>query len=107
MENKLSISKLERAKSRVEKLKSFYNHLIVFFVVNIVITGFKVSDHLYSWDAFANDFFNWGTLSNWLVWGVILAIHGFAVFVFPTLFGYDWEERKIEQLMKEEFESNK
>lgn len=105
MKNQESISKLQRAQNRLEKLKRFYNHLFVFLVINCLIIGFKVSNNLHSWDAFASDLFSFSTLSTPLIWGVVLAIHAFSVFVFPKLIGYDWEARKIEQFMNEEMQS--
>ena len=105
MERQESFSKLHRAKNRVEKLKKFYNHLGVFIVINLIITGFKVSNSLGSWDAFTKEFMSIDVLSSWVVWGVILAIHAFSVFVFPLILGYDWEERKIEKLMEQELKS--
>ena len=105
MERQESFSKLHRAKNRVEKLKKFYNHLGIFVVVNLVITGFKLSDSLSSWDEFTNELLSIDVLSVWVVWGAILAIHAFSVFIFPVILGYDWEERKIEKLMEEELKS--
>ena len=105
MKRQKSISKLERAKSRVEKLKGFYTHLGIFLIVNLMITGFKVSDDLESLSAFTSELFSLDVLATWFVWGAILGIHAFMTFLFPKLFGYDWEERKIEQLMDEELKS--
>ncbi|GGI58005.1 2TM domain-containing protein [Winogradskyella haliclonae] len=107
MERQDSISKLQRAKSRVEKLKKFYTHLGIYFIINSVITGFKVSNNLDSWDAFQADLLSFSTLSSWIIWGIILVIHAFTVFVLPSLLGYDWEERKIQKYMEEELKSKK
>lgn len=107
MKPQKTFSKFDRAKRKVERLKGFYTHLGIFLVINILITGFKVSNNLHSWDAFVNDLISIDVLSSWTVWGVILAIHACTVFVFPNLLGYDWEERKIEQLMEEELNSKK
>lgn len=96
-----------RAKTKMEKLKSFYTHLTIYIVINSIITGFNVSDSLGSWDAFTSELVSLNVLSTWLVWGIILAVHAFSVFVLPQILGYDWEERKIEQLMQEELNSKK
>jgi hypothetical protein len=90
------------AKNRVEKVKSFYNHLAVYMIVNLVITGFKVSDHLDSWTDFKNEILTINVLSVWTVWGLVLGIHLISV----TLLS-GWEERKIEALMKKELSQNK
>jgi hypothetical protein len=90
------------AKNRVEKVKSFYNHLAVYMIVNLVITGFKVSDHLGSWTDFKSEILTINVLSVWTVWGLVLGIHLISV----TLLS-GWEERKIEAIMKKELAKNK
>lgn len=91
-----------KAKNRVEKIKSFYNHLAVYIIINLVITGFKLSNDLSSWEAFKNELFSIDVLSSWTVWGVVLLIHLISV----TLLA-GWEERKIEALMKKELSKNR
>jgi len=90
-----------KAKNKVEKLKSFYNHLVIYVIVNLVITGFKVSNHLESWDSFINDLLSIDVLSVWVIWGLVLLIHFISL-----IFGQGWEERKIEELMKKELSKN-
>ncbi len=107
MKRQDSFSKFDRAKRKVEKLRNFYNHLLIYIVINGVITAFKVSGHLESWNTFADRSLSIDVLSSWLVWGVVLCIHAFSVFIFPKLLGYDWEERKIQQLMQDELQSKK
>ncbi|MFK7832364.1 MAG: 2TM domain-containing protein [Winogradskyella sp.] len=91
-----------KAKDRVEKLKKFYNHLAVYIIINIVITGFKLSNSLDSWASFTNDFFSISVLSSWTVWGIVLLIHFISV-----TFLQGWEERKIEALMEKELSNKK
>lgn len=102
MEDQKSIHKYNRAKRKLERIKKFYSHLTVFAIINITIIAFKVSDSLGSWKSFTAELFTINTLSTVAVWGSILCIHAFTVFILPTLLGYDWQERKIEQLMQEE-----
>jgi hypothetical protein len=90
------------AKNRVEKVKNFYNHVAVYIIVNLVITGFKVSNHLDSWADFKKEVLTFSVLSVWAVWGLVLGIHLISV----TLLS-GWEERKIEALMKKELSKNK
>ena len=90
-----------KAKNKVEKLKSFYNHLVIYVIVNLVITGFKVSNHLESWDSFINDLLSIDVLSVWVIWGLVLLIHFISL-----IFGQGWEERKIEELMNKELSKN-
>lgn len=105
MKHKDTISKYTRAKLKMERLKGFYKHLTLYFVINILITGIKVFNSVGDWDAFIADLSSFSTLSSWMVWGVILIIHACAVFVLPKVLGYDWEARKIEQLMEEDLQS--
>lgn len=105
MKTQDSISKYNRARNRVEKLKSFYTHLSIYIIINTVITLFKVSFD--NWDRFTADLLTFDTLSSWTVWGFILLIHAFSVFALPKLLGYDWEERKIERFMQEELNKKK
>ena len=97
MEVENSNLKYIKAKNRVEKLKGFYNHLVVYVIVNLVITGFKVSNNLDSWKDFTNELMSIDVLSVWTIWGLVLLIH-----VISLIFGQGWEERKIEELMNKE-----
>jgi hypothetical protein len=82
----------ERARKRVEELKSFYSHLLVYLAVNAglfllnIITSPK---HLW---------FYWPLIG----WGIGLTIHGLSVFGTQNLLGKDWEEKKIRELMEKE-----
>lgn len=107
MKRQESLSKYNRAKRKMERLKSFYTHLVIYIIINLVITGFKVSNNLDNWNAFIADLFSFDTLSSWSIWGLIIIIHAFTVFVLPKVLGYDWEERKIERFMQEELNRKK
>tara|TARA_R110002049_G_scaffold103458_2_gene249723 strand:- start:542 stop:856 length:315 start_codon:yes stop_codon:yes gene_type:complete len=99
MKTKESDLKYFKAKNRVEKLKKFYNHLAVYIIVNLIITGFKVSQNLDSWDSFINEFLTINVLSSWTVWGLFLIIHFISV-----MFLHGWEERKIEEYMSKDYQ---
>ncbi|WP_400079849.1 2TM domain-containing protein [Winogradskyella sp. R77965] len=90
-----------KAKNRVEKVKGFYNHLVIYIIINLVITGFKVSNNLSSWKDFTTELFSFDVLSSWTVWGLVLVIHFISI-----TFLRGWEERKIEALMKKELSKN-
>ncbi len=102
METQDSNLKYIKAKTKVERLKGFYNHVVIYFVVNTVITGFKVSNHLDSWDSFTSEFLSIDVLSVWGLWGIFLILH-FLSFTY----GQGWEERKIDALMKKELSKHK
>ncbi len=79
----------ERAKKRVEELRSFYTHLFVYLAVNaglFLLNILTSPRHLW---------FYWPLIG----WGIGLAIHGLSVFGTEKMLGKDWEERKIKELM--------
>lgn len=81
-----------RARERVEELKSFYSHLIVYVIVNAGLFLFNMltaPDRL--WFIFPL-----------LGWGIGLAIHAFWVFAGNRLFSREWEEREIRRIMERE-----
>ncbi|WP_299123859.1 2TM domain-containing protein [uncultured Winogradskyella sp.] len=102
METQDSNLKYIKAKNRVEKLKQFYTHLVVYIVINTVITAVKIMHNTNNGETFNEAFFDFSTIATWLVWGVALAIHAFSVYGIPLILGDDWEERKIERYMKDE-----
>lgn len=79
----------ESARRRVEALKGFYYHLIVYLAVNIGLLAVNLitsADKLW---------FYWPLLG----WGIGLVIHALQVFRPIRLFGRDWEERKVREYM--------
>jgi len=82
--------KYEKAKKRVEEIKGFYSHLIVYVSVNIVLLIINLVTSPGSlW-------FFWPLLG----WGIGVFFHAMGVFVFSKFPGKQWEERKIKELMK-------
>lgn len=90
-----------KAKNRVDREKGFYTHLVIYFMVNIVLTIFKVWGDLDSWDSFVQGLLTINVLSSWTLWGVFVVLHYLSV-----RFGQAWEERKIEQIMNDELSNN-
>ena len=84
--------KYEKAKRRVEELRSFYSHLFIYLAVN---TGLFLLNIV---TAPRNLWFYWPLIG----WGIGLAIHGFSVFGTRKILGEDWEERKIKEMMEKE-----
>lgn len=81
----------EKAKKRVEEIKGFYSHLIVYICVNVVLVTINliiIPGILW---------FYWPLMG----WGIGLFFHGMGVFVFSKFPSRQWEERKIKQIMKE------
>jgi carbon starvation protein CstA len=79
-----------RAKTRVRQIKGFYIHATVYVLVNafLLITNF-ISSRGTIW-------FVWPLFG----WGIGLVAHGIAVFGLRGLWGPEWEERKIKELIE-------
>ena len=103
MEN-LNDKKLIRAKLRVEEIKEFYKHLVIYILVNLFLTfvwnfSFKLFGDFIVSNQFDGDGFTY--IPIWFIWGIFLIIDALKTFGFLNLFGKDWEERKIDEFMKE------
>jgi len=94
--------KYERAREHVKAVKGFYNHLIIYIIVNIIVQlfysgvfdGGEFTSYIPYWVRFTTPFF----------WGISLCIHGLIVFqgrYFKRLWK-NWEEKKIKEIMEEE-----
>ena len=79
----------ERARKRVEDIKGFYTHLTVYVLVNL---GLLTLNLLTSPNAL---WFYWPLLG----WGIGVAAHAASVFGPGLMWGPEWEERKIKELM--------
>ncbi|MEO6349460.1 MAG: 2TM domain-containing protein [Candidatus Limnocylindrales bacterium] len=82
----------ERARQRVELLRGFYGHAIVFVVVNLGLAAYNLAtttDRLWFVLTFAG-------------WGIGLIAHGAYVFGSNRFLGADWQERKIREALDRE-----
>ena len=79
MKNQNSNLSYIKAKNRVERQKGFYTHLIIYLIVNIVLTGFKVWGGLNSWNSFIDEFLTINVLSTWVIWGIFVVLHFLSV----------------------------
>jgi len=79
------------ARKRVKEIKEFYTHVAIFIIVN----GFLfLLNMLTSPDSL---WFYWPLLG----WGIGLGAHAYTVYGENGVFGKDWEDRKIRELMGE------
>lgn len=81
--------KYRKAKKRINKIKSFYSHAIIYAIVILllVLLNFYTTD--FPWVVFPA-----------LGWGVGLLAHGLCTFGHNLVLGTNWEERKIKELME-------
>lgn len=92
----------KNAQLRVEKLKKFYSHLVTYIAVNSFISFLKIFSDVREGLPLSEALFSLDNYTIWIYWGIGIAIHAFSVFGLPLFIGKDWEERKIQQFMKEE-----
>ena len=91
----------DMAYKKVKKLKGFYTHLLVYIFVNIFIYVLNVNDLKPE-----ESYFEWHNFTTLFFWGIGLTAHGLSVFMPYFVFGKNWEERKIKELMEKEKNHN-
>ncbi len=93
MENSGKESKYFRAKARVAEIKKFYNSLFssLFTIALVAGINYYVNEWRYPW-------FLWVVLGL----GISLVFKGFKVFGYNSLFGKNWEQRKIKEFLEQE-----
>src|SRR3982750_3319784 len=94
MENLEEQRRMERALKKVKSITGFYKHLAVYIIINIALLIMYWRDL----DP-GREFLSFSTFSTAIFWGLGLAIHAFGVFGTDVLFGSNWEDRKIRELM--------
>jgi hypothetical protein len=85
----------QEAKRRVRRIAGFYQHLIVYVLVNIGLALINLTsepDEIWF-------------LYPLLGWGIGVAAHGLKVFLAEG-WARSWEEKKIRELMEKESRSN-
>lgn len=96
--------KYQRARKRVETIKSFYIHLTVYLVINAVILMII----FISTQDKNESFWQAGHFFTLIFWGIGLAFHAALTFNINPFFGKKWEERQIRKYMeKDKKESQK
>ena len=95
-----------RAKKRVDNIKNFYAHLVIYLLMNILLFAFKGSilNFIKSKGVVDQGFLNW---VEWnlifipILWGIVLAVTGLYFLKLKPRFFREWEERQIKKYMKE------
>ncbi len=90
-----------KATKRIKKLKEFYIHLSVYIIFNtaslmLIYTGYDVKINFWRVGPFVTPFW----------WGLGLAVHALIVFGPHLSFLKHWEEKKLDQFIKEEEQQN-
>jgi hypothetical protein len=79
-----------QAKKRVEDIKGFYSHLLAYLFVNVILLTLNIVTSPGRW------WFYWTSV----FWGLGLLIHFATTYVFYDFMGPEWEERKIQEILK-------
>lgn len=103
MEN-INNKSFRKAKQRVEDIKEFYKHLIIYILVNLFLTfiwnfSFKIFSEFVISNQFTDDGFT--HVPIWFIWGVFLAADAIKTFVFKGEYGRNWEEKKVKEFMNQ------
>ena len=101
MEHQIKQERYDSAVKRVKKIKGFYTHALVYVVINIGIVIININN--------LNPGESYFKLENFFTFfflGLGLLAHGLCVFLPNFIFGQNWEERKIKQLMEQEKKKN-
>lgn len=85
------------AQRKVKRLKGFYTHLIVYIVINIMIVFINIRDL----DA-GESYFKIENFFTAFFWGIGILAHALSTFMPNWIFGRNWEEKKIKELMEKE-----
>ena len=97
-------TKLQSARKRVNCLKSFYNHLFAYLIINIALLLIRGRIlQFFTSKTSDTDFLEWVDWNILIVpifWGVGLLIH--ALYAFQFKFVKNWENRKIKELIEAE-----
>lgn len=105
-ENNSRERRLMRAKKRLEEIKRFYAHVAAYLIVNTVFTivcyQYDIIIRIFGGVNITNNMSEVGgdNYPLWGIWGVLLLVDAVKVFGFRKLFSRDWEERKINEFMK-------
>jgi len=96
MKTTTSHTNYENARKRLENLKGLYWSVIAYIIVIpfLIFINFKTSWHEHKWFFYPM-----------LGWGVGIAFQAYEVYGKDKYFGKSWENRKLEEFMKEEEEN--
>lgn len=87
---------IERAQERAKQKKRLYQHLIFFLIGSVVFIVLNIGlEYGLDINPFGIDWFVWAII----IWGIILLLHAYNVFVTNKFLGKDWENKQIEKLV--------
>ncbi len=81
----------QRAKKRVEAIKSFYSNLATYCIVIPILVFINYRTSSFPWAIFPA-----------LGWGFAVLMHGMEAYGYNPVFGKGWEERKMKEFMDDD-----
>lgn len=90
-ENYIDEKRYQKAKERVEAIKSFYGNLVSYCIVIPILVYINYRTTSFPWVIFPA-----------LGWGFGVIAHGMEAFGYNPIFGKSWEERKMKEYMEDE-----
>ena len=87
----------EIIREKVQKIKKFYTHLFIFVIgVIVYVSKTYLGAPLNFWPIkFINEFFMW-------CWTFIIVVQGIQLFLSQKMFGKNWENQKIREILEKE-----
>jgi hypothetical protein len=85
----------ERAQRKVEEIKSFYTHLVIYLIFAMIFVILNLRSTSYPWAIFPI-----------VGWGLGVLAHAAGVFGWNPFFNRRWEQREIEKIMRREQQNN-
>lgn len=89
MDTQKDSTKYAKAKARVEEIKEFYSHLGIYTTFVFVFLGLNYFTSGYFWAIFP--------IAGW---GIGVLSHASNTFGWNPFFSKDWEQRKIEEIIR-------
>ncbi len=94
--------KLIRAKKRVDNIKGFYKHLLVYFIVNSMLSTLKVFHNMKGGETFQEAFYDFSTFVLWMAWGIGIIFHWVGLLDDSSISLSLWKSKKLNQYLDEE-----
>ncbi len=98
------LDKKSKAKKKVEILKGFYMHLMMYIIINTTLVVVKIVGTSSYGETFMGPLWHFSTFVPPFFWGIGLAFHAIKVFRPTLFFNKEWEERQIQKYMEDDKE---
>jgi len=102
MEEFTEAFRYKKVKDKVNNIRIFYIHLVLYFLVNIIVGVLKINRNLNNGETLQEAIFDFATIGVWLIWGIVILCHAFFINGFDYIFGKNWEIRKLQEIIQEE-----